>query len=197
LLTLATGSKVVTLGHTAQTPSGRFAAGHHVSPPTRPFSIFPLIDIQAADTLKQFVETTFDTYRALETDYELGRLIDARVDAISGGFLETRTLMAGVLTDYLAGRYATIHGYSAGSFEERLGFMVKRICPGIRGKDLSRFIKSRDNLAHKMRFRTADKTREYREALHVVNRLILGLLGYTGPYIDCRTWSTVVPDATR
>jgi hypothetical protein len=30
--------------------------------------------------------------------------------------------------------------------------------------------------------------------MHVVNRLILGLLGYTGPHVDCRTWTVVSPN---
>jgi hypothetical protein len=95
--------------------------------------------------------------------------------------------------DYLTSRYANLHAYKAGSFEERLRYMVTRVCPDLRGKDVSKFVSTRHHLAHEMRFRTSDNRGEYRAAMHVVNRLILGLLAYTGRYVDCRTWEVVTP----
>jgi hypothetical protein len=99
LLTLATGCKVACVAEEARNAAGQIVGGCRNSPPTRPFSTFVLIDTRNMTALARFIEQTFGSYKALETDYEMGRLIDARVDAITGGFLETRTLMAGVLAD--------------------------------------------------------------------------------------------------
>jgi hypothetical protein len=193
LLTLATGCKVASAGDEARDASGQIVGGCRISPPARRFSVFVLIDTRERTHLAQVIEQTFDAYKALEADYEMGRLIDARVDAITGGFLETRTLMAGVLADYLTRRYALKHGYKARSFEERLRFMVSRVCPDMPKKDVRGFVRTRDHLAHEMRFSSPDPRPEHTAAMHVINRLILGLLGYNGPYVDCRTWEVVAP----
>lgn len=60
------------------------------------------------------------------------------MDAITGAFLETRTLMCGVLADYLTSRYAMKNGYRARPFEERLRYMVGQICPDMPKADVRR-----------------------------------------------------------
>jgi hypothetical protein len=197
LLTLATGCKVASAGDDARTRSGRIVGGCRVTPPVRPFATFTLIDTRNGASFVTFIETVFDTYCALEHDYELARVIDARVDAVSGGFLETRTLMAGVLADYLTRRYANLNQLRVRSFDERLRFMVKRLCPDVRAQ-VSGFINTRDHLVHEMRFSTSDPAREHLAAIYLVSRLILGLLRYTGPLVDCREWKTTTqPQAPR
>jgi hypothetical protein len=192
LLSLATGCKVVCAADDACSPSGRLVGGSRTSVPTRPFSSFALVDTRQPSALPQFIEATFNSYLALETEYEMGRVIDARVDAIASGFLETRTLMAGVLADYLTRRYSIINGnIAAKKFRDRLKFMVERLCPDVIAS-IDEFIKTRNHLAHEMRFAEDAKRSEYRAVMHVVNRLLLGLLGYEGRYADCRSW-TIVP----
>jgi hypothetical protein len=192
LLTLATGSKIVWTARETRAASERLDLTVR-SAVTRSISEAPLIDTDDPDTLRHFLEATLRPYVEFEVTYELARVIDARVDGISGGFLETRTLMLGVLADYLTGRFSHVHQVGFGSFEEHLRNMVKHVCPDVRGKDIRKFVNTRDMLAHEMRFRTADKVAEFRHALHVVNRLLLGVLAYHGPYVDCRTWTVVTP----
>jgi hypothetical protein len=86
---------------------------------------------------------------------------------------------------------ATVTGHHVRSFEEKLRYMIKTLNVDIPKRDVKAFIRTRDSLAHEMQLRTTEKTDEYRMVMNVVDRLILGLLRYVGPYADCRTWQIV------
>jgi hypothetical protein len=53
------------------------------------------------------------------------------------------------------------------------------------------FIKTRNKLVHQSRFATENQYQEFTDIIHLADLLIIALLGYHGPYIDCRNWSRV------
>jgi hypothetical protein len=191
LFTLATGAKVSWAAYDVRSDDDRIIGGEWRSPVSRRLSRFDLIDPRTPDNLKHFVEAVFTNYTALESTYQLGRVIDARVDAISGGFLETRTLIAGVLVDFLTARFGTQTRQKHTSFVHRLRHMVTTLGVQLSEKEIRDFVATRHHLAHEMEFRTSEKTREYRMVMHVVNLLLMALLQYDGPFADCRTWQII------
>jgi hypothetical protein len=59
---------------------------------------------------------------------------------------------------------------------------------GLTNDDLERFVDIRNDLAHglKLNAERGNKGRQYFDVWYVVDRLILGALGYQGPFVDCR-----------
>lgn len=187
LLTLASGCKVTWVANEVRSGPA-MVAGTMRAVPRRHFSKWALIDTRDPQLLKAFVESAYPTFVKLEKDYELRRVVDARVDALSAGFLETKASIAVVLGEFLCKRFGHLHGFGASSLEAYLRYFIRTQCLRIRGKDVRKFVKTRNALIHEMRFRTVRQAAEHRAAVHLIDRIVLGVLGYKGPFIDCRAW---------
>jgi len=77
------------------------------------------------------------------------------------------------------------------SFRNKLEEMISTLDANITKKEISDFINSRNELTHRGKFCTSDPPNEFYSIVSFVDRLLLSLLGYQGPYLDCRTWERV------
>jgi hypothetical protein len=83
-------------------------------------------------------------FQQLETDFQLRRVIHAVVDESTVGFVETQALLTCALCEFLVNRYGAIHGYTARSFREYLGYASKQLQTGLKAGDLNALVASRD-----------------------------------------------------
>lgn len=54
----------------------------------------------------------------------------------------------------------------------------------LQNQEITDFKETRDSLVHSMKFRTENPLAEYLSAVHLLDRMLLCLLGYDGYYID-------------
>lgn len=69
--------------------------------------------------------------------------------------------------------------------------MIAAIKAEISETQVDNFVKSRDSLVHKGRFLSEDVVSEMSSMLYFADRLLMALLGYSGPHLDCRTWEVL------
>ena len=76
----------------------------------------------------------------------------------------------------------------APTLRERLRLAGLELGAGLDVPDINRFVDTRNDLAHYMAFtsKRGDSYDQYRAIRYVVDRLLLGLLRYRGPFVDCR-----------
>jgi hypothetical protein len=88
------------------------------------------------------------------------------------------------------------------AFENKLAFfneptlkyklteLARRLDVDLTEDDIRRFVHTRNELAHRMDFDDSSRPSvQYFHMRYVVERLLLGVLGYRGPFVDCRTWT--------
>jgi hypothetical protein len=66
----------------------------------------------------------------------------------------------------------------------------------ITGDEIHHYVESRHSLAHRATFAAGEgpeAIKEYYRILSFLDRIILGILGYRGAYVDCTTWRRVEP----
>jgi hypothetical protein len=80
------------------------------------------------------------------------------------------------------------------TFEQKIDMAARRFGLGLRSDVLKPVIKTRNELVHRMRFQEEGKEwDECVRTLSVLDRLLMGLLGYHGPYVDPVTMTRIVP----
>lgn len=70
-----------------------------------------------------------------------------------------------------------------------LKMMINDIGADIPVNDINNFKKNRDKLVHDASFETENKVDDFFNIIYFADRLLLSLLGYSGPYYDVRTWT--------
>ena len=93
--------------------------------------------------------------------------------------LETRALLIYSIVDSFSQKVSDNK-----SFESRLKHLLNTYNVRYKNKEARFFVKSRNCIAHEFRFKTPDARDEYFKNLNLYHRLILGMLGYDGYYID-------------
>ncbi len=77
--------------------------------------------------------------------------------------------------------------------DPNLGVKIERVNLylglGLTAADIRAFLQTRNELAHHMRFKRSRGTpsAQYRAVRYIVDTLLLGILRYEGPFIDCRS----------
>jgi hypothetical protein len=77
------------------------------------------------------------------------------------------------------------------SLRDVLTEMVVDIGAEVPIDQIEAFTKTRNKLVHESHFATEDQYQEFTNIIHLADILIITLLGYQGPYIDCRNWRRV------
>jgi hypothetical protein len=76
-----------------------------------------------------------------------------------------------------------------------LGDVLKEMVVDTRSEittdQIETFIKTRNKLVHEGTFATGEEFKEFRNIIYLADHLIMALLDYRGPYIDCRSWKRV------
>jgi hypothetical protein len=240
LLSLATGTLVSFPRWRLRNSDGRVIAAELGSPPMRPYQPRTLIDCNDGEALKRFLETAYPNFVAKDSIYQFPKAIHAKIDTTASGFLETRTLTASALIEYLSGTYARENGlqppvqkaifksvlsslkvgldsllkdvfsnrietedrqemrdrvewFNEPTLRRKLRFLVDGLNLPFAEDDLKAIRRTRNALVHRMRFQGDNNEsphKEWTRMIHFIDVTLLRLLGYRGPYIDCRTWDT-------
>jgi hypothetical protein len=90
---------------------------------------------------------------------------------------------------------AHLQGLNYSSFARRVQGAVDHLKATIDRGEIRRLKRTRNDLVHRMVFSTADQMGEFVHILSVLDRLVMGLLGYRGPYFDAVTKQRVDPAA--
>ena len=194
LLSLSRSTLVVWTGFELLSASGDVLTDHFRSVKTKNYSTGQLIDDGRRET-SAFIHTAYDQYVKREQSFQMLKVVHARLDVNEeGAFLETRGMVGSVLLEYLVSRYAKEQDFSLAnpdsnpSLQNKVTFANDRLQMGLSPNDVQAVCHIRNHLLHAMRFATKAKYEEFAVVMHVLNVLILRLLDYRGPYIDCRTW---------
>lgn len=76
------------------------------------------------------------------------------------------------------------------TLNDKLTELAQRVSVNLTEEDIRKFVQTRNELAHRMDFhRNSTRSAQYFHMRYVVERVLLSLLGYRGPYVDCRTWT--------
>lgn len=76
------------------------------------------------------------------------------------------------------------------TLNHKLTELARRLDVDLTEDDIRRFVHTRNELAHRMDFDDSSRPSvQYFHMRYVVERLLLGVLGYRGPFVDCRTWT--------
>jgi hypothetical protein len=82
------------------------------------------------------------------------------------------------------------------SLRDVLTEMVDDIGAEVSIDQIEAFTKTRNKLVHESHFATENQYPEFTNIIHLADLLIITLLGYQGPYIDCRNWRRVRGSST-
>jgi hypothetical protein len=198
---------------------------------TRRFAEIELIDDSDRDHTKSFLERGVLRCQELEPDFQIRKVARAFSETRDGPFIESRSLLIGVLAEYLASVRARldnrVYFLDEETFESKWDSLkaeakaaltsvypeiVKKYLPAMLGniKGLNRrplswklndlakwlevkfesgevenFVKTRNKLAHEGKFpETGTPVEHYQRMQHFIDRLMLRLFDYHGPYYD-------------
>jgi hypothetical protein len=79
-----------------------------------------------------------------------------------------------------------VRGFNWSSPRRRLKRTAARLEFQIPKNEVDAVLATRNDLVHRLEFHTEDRLTEYRRLVWVLDRLVLGLLGYEGVYLDAR-----------
>lgn len=207
----------------------------YLNPITRNYVGNALIQETPQHHTKTFLEKGFMRYKELDEDFQIRRIARAYVETRNGPFLETRTMLIGILTEYLANIQARLEGrislmqdeefnqvlpyiedainraveevfdrvskkkrerskkamlskirdFNRRPLDWKLARLAKWLELELTDKEVSNFITTRDTLVHTARFPQELQPTEYwKQMLHFLDRIILRLFDYRGPYYD-------------
>lgn len=132
---------------------------------------------------KDFLERGYRKCLKLETNFEIRKLAMTYVETKSGLFIESRALLTAVLTEYLASTLARVNNRRP--FNWKLDMLSKSLIINFEPGEIDRFVKTRNKLAHEGMFpKDATPSEHYRRMQHFLDRIMLRLFDYQGPYYD-------------
>jgi len=198
---------------------------------TRDYSGSGLIHNADTKNTRAFLEKAFMQYEILSEQYKTRQLARAYTETRKGGFIESRSMLIGVLAEYIASvqtrldsrsnflpaeifdprwkefssavktqllntypeiksKYVStmmniIKGINRRPFSWKLGHLTKKLAINVEQGEIEKIVTTRNNLAHQGRF-SEDETpvAQYLRTQHFIDRLILRLFDYHGPYYD-------------
>jgi hypothetical protein len=80
------------------------------------------------------------------------------------------------------------------TLRDSLALASRLLGAGVADEEIEHFVNVRNDLAHDMKLnpdRGVDLHLQYRRVRQIVDRLVLGLLKYSGPFVDCRSSALV------
>ena len=195
LLSLARGTLVTWLYYEIATQTREHISSYGRYAKTKDYCGSELIESNRRGETSGFVHQVYERYAEIEATFEMLRVIHARLDVNEGAFLEARGLVGAALVEYLASAYAREFGSVAdrsASLTDKLALMCKALHGGFEAKEIRAVGRTRNHLAHRLRFASSDPYVEHSKLTNFLDVILLRLLGYSGPYVDCRTWERKV-----
>jgi hypothetical protein len=195
LLSLARGTLVTWLYYEIAT-AREYIASYGRNAKTKDYCGSELIESNRRGETSGFVQQVYERYAQIEATFEMLRVIHARLDVNEGAFLETRGLVGVALVEYLASAYSREFGFGSAdqsaSLTDKLALMCEALHAGFEANEIRAVGRTRNHLAHRPRFASGDPYVEHLQLTHFLDVILLRLLGYSGPYVDCRTWERKV-----
>ena len=191
LLSLARGTLVTWVRYEITASDGAPISSYGRNAKTKDCCSAVLIDPNYPRETSGFLHQVYERYGTIESIFEMRRVIDARLDVNESSFLETRALVGSALIEYVASAYAREYGSESdrkASLTEKTEFLATQLNAGFGHEEIRAIGKTRNRLAHRLRFATDKPYAEYAALSNFLNVVLLRLLGYTGSYIDCRSW---------
>jgi hypothetical protein len=198
---------------------------------TKRFAGIELIDDSDCNNTKLFIERAFIRCEELEPDFQIRKVARAFSETRDGPFIETRAMLIGVLTEYLASVRARLDNrlyfLDKGIFESKwasfraeakvalmseypeiaekylpvmlsnikglnrrplrwkLSDLAKWLEMKFEPGEVDNFVDARNRLAHEGKFpENGTPIEHYLKMQHFIDRLMLRLFDYHGPYYD-------------
>jgi len=179
LLSIAKGKKINWIFYDVFDANQNLVFTEHQPRITVLYTGVELIDHMPPENVPNFLGTCYPHYVALDSLYHFNRIVNAFVDVRSRGFLETRCLALFSLIEYLVRKTST-----SGSLRQMLEATIKKYKAPISDTEVTSYIKTRNSLVHEMSFVTSDSRAEYFQVVHLLDKLVLCILGYDSYYIN-------------
>jgi hypothetical protein len=74
--------------------------------------------------------------------------------------------------------------------------MVVDIRANVSEDEIEAFTRTRNKLVHESHFATEDTYQEFSNIIYLADQLMIALLDYQGPYVDCRNWRRIQGSST-
>ena len=113
----------------------------------------------------------------------------AKRESLTRTFSEVLRLAFGSLAKQAADEMAEhVQGLNYTSFRRRLRKAAASFGVRLEKSDVNGVAETRNELVHRASFVTDEPMKEFQRVQSVLDKLLLGLLGYRGPYIDAKTF---------
>ena len=179
LLTIAKSRKINWIYYDLYGKDSNIIFTEHNPRITSKFAGFEMIDKMPPQNIVDFLNTCFTEYKKQNSIYHFSNIANSFTDIHSNGFLETRCLALFSLIDYIVHKSST-----AKELRQRLKETFTHFKAPISDNEISAYIKTRNNLVHEMQFVTNNPFSEYQQVVHLLDKLLLRILGYDGYYIN-------------
>jgi hypothetical protein len=126
-----------------------------------------------------------------------GRQVRRLLMCKAGPIIRLGTRFSGLTTEHVDRAVKGVEGKLQWIAESNLAYKLERVndhlAAGLLPDDIRAFVKVRNDLAHGMAFDTkrGKPYRQYSAVRYVVDRLLLAILDYHGPLLDCRSPSSM------
>jgi hypothetical protein len=231
VISVARGTLISWTSYDVNTPENGLSQSRYRDSVTRRFVGIELIHRSNGRHTKEFLERSFSRCQELEPGFAIRRIARAFTETRDGPFIESRSLLIGVLTEYLASVQARLdnrtyflnndlfnsrwnifkieattaltatypeitpkhlpamlgnmRGLNRRPFSWKLNNLAKWLDIKFDQGEIERFVEIRNKLAHEGRFpETGTPSEHYKKMQHIMDRLMLRLLDYHGPYYD-------------
>lgn len=242
VLSLGQGRKVQWISRQLVGPDGLACVHEYRNRATRRFGPLSPIDSDWRDT-QRFVESVYPVFLARQDEWQIGRLIDAYVDAKSDqDFLESRGIKLAAVLEMIKAQYLEVNDPLQGAilpatqfdalrqdlvnaiegvatrysvartcrsamrrkagelnrhpFRDVMQSMCRHLDMALQGDELRQIAAIRNSLIHEGRFSSAasqgprlEPVEAWRILVSFVDRVLLRLVDYRGPYRDFRSES--------
>lgn len=185
LLTIAKGRKINWINYEVYDANSSIIFTSHQSQRTDPNNNgYKLIDFKRAQTTVTYLEQCYPAYKQFDLCHPtmLNEVANIIVDANTPRFFLNRALIIFSMVDALSKKVSSNRDFTA---RIRCLKTLYNVC--LDDEEISFFVKSRNSVVHKLKFRAndmSDMIEEYEKCYHIFHRLLLRILDYQSHYFD-------------
>ena len=184
LLTIAKGRKINWINYEVYDANSSIIFTSHQSRLTDPNNGYELIDFKREQTAVTYLEQCYPAYKQFNLCHPtmLNGVATMIFDSNTTRFTLPRALVMFSVVDALSKKVS-----SNRDFTDRIRCLKTLYNVCLDEKEISFFVKSRNSVVHKLKFRANDRSariEEYEKCYHIFHRLLLRILDYQSHYFD-------------
>ena len=184
LLTIAKGRKINWINYKVYDANSSIIFTSHQSQLTDPNNGYELINFRQAQMAITYLEQCYPAYKQFDLCHPtmLNEVANIIVDANTPRFFLNRALIMFSMVDALSKKVSSNRDFTA---RIRCLKTLYNVC--LDDEEISFFVKSRNSVVHKLKFRAndmSDMIEEYEKCYHTFHRLLLRILDYQSHYFD-------------